>query len=211
MMTKISPLKSSEIVDYCSQYAGIVAQQGPQVNPYRLGLELLKHIEYRWNTGRFGLEYLGDNKDEFKEKKTDLGIQKIFEVRKMYNDVSFIDAFFDEDFCHKTKMFIYEYDPNTKKHKITSRDFKQIKMNLLKSLTNSGNPVIKIVDDNFNNRKELLLKHSFDGQELKQDITLETIKRLYYFWQRPVHVSTVINEVPKILSFDGKEATVQKI
>ena len=212
MMTKISPLDSSEIIDYCNQYAGIVAQNGPQVNPYRLGLELLKYVEHRWDTGRFGLDYFErEDKSSFQARESNQGLEKIFEVRKIHNDLSFIDSFFDEEFCHRTKMFIYEYDPNTKKNKITSRDFKQIKMSLLKSLTNSGCPLIKIVDDNYNGRKELLLRHYFDGQELKQDVTLATLKRLHFFWKRPIHIETVIGEVPKTLSFDGNETSVNKV
>jgi len=157
------------------------------------------------------LEKDEESSGPFPEKKTKKGRKKIFEVRKIHNDVSFIDSFFDEDFCHKTKMFIYENDPKSGKKKITSRDFKEIKLNLLRSITNGGSPIIKIVDSNFNNKKELLLKHSFDGQELNKDISLATLKRLYYFWKRPVHIETVVNEVSKVLSFDGKDTSVNKL
>ena len=27
------------------------------INPYKLGIELFRHIEERWNMGRFGAEY----------------------------------------------------------------------------------------------------------------------------------------------------------
>ena len=38
MMTRIQPLKSSEIVDYCDHYSGVVASHSGQLNPYKLGV-----------------------------------------------------------------------------------------------------------------------------------------------------------------------------
>ena len=192
MMTELHPLDISEIVDYCCQYASIVEEKGQQINPYRLGLELLKYVERKAN------------------KKDGNGKAKLFEVRKIHNDLSLIDNFLDEDFCHETKMFLYDYDPNQKKHILSDRNFKQIKNGILSSLTNCGWPIIKITDDNFNNNGELLLKHFSDGQTLEQDKTLETLKRLYSIWNKPVHIETKVEETQRRFSFDGKDTSIRK-
>ena len=214
MMTQLAPLEVCEIVDYCDHYAGVVASHGGQLNPYRLGVELLRHVEERWNKGRFGLEYL--NCDDPKVRRNwdtqeGLGQKKIFEVRKIHNDITFIDEFLDEDFCHKTKMFIYDFDPRTGKYIVSSRKFNEIKSQLLQQLTNFGNPIIEVYDGNFKNRGELLLKHQHESNDLKNEFTLETLKNLFKIWGRPVHLETVVEKVRKRVCFDGQTHSFEKI
>ena len=51
-------LEASEIVNYCDSHAGTLAPRSPgQINPYKMGVELFRHIEHRWNRGQFGIEY----------------------------------------------------------------------------------------------------------------------------------------------------------
>ena len=47
-----------------------------------------------------------------------LGRQKIFEVRKIYNDVTFIDEFMTEEFCERQKLYVYGYDARTGRYVI---------------------------------------------------------------------------------------------
>ena len=192
MMTELHPLDISEIIDYCCQYASIVEAKGNQINPYRLGLELLKYVDRKW------------------EEKSGDGKEKIFEVRKMHSDLSFIDNFLDEEFCHESKMFLYDFDPNTRVYTPSGKDFKSVKSEILGALTNCGWPIIKIVDNNYNGTGELLLRHSFDGQTLDQNKTLETLKRVHSVWNKPVHIETNDEKSQKRLSFDGKETSIKK-
>jgi len=46
-----------EIIDYCDSQARAIAPRQTGINPYRLGFQLFKDIEDRWNKGRFGLEW----------------------------------------------------------------------------------------------------------------------------------------------------------
>ena len=214
MMTKIAPLSDSEIVDYCDHYAGVVAQQPGQLNPYKLGVELLKHIESRWDRGQHGIEYLHCDDPKVRaawDRQDGRGHEKLFEVRKFHNDISFIDEFLDEDFCHNTKMFIYDYDPRNNRYTISSRNFAEIKSKLLSQLTNFGQPIIHVVDGNYANRGELLLEHEHEGMDLKQETMMETLKSLHRVWQRPVHVVTRHEDAKKRISFDGKAHQIDKI
>jgi stage V sporulation protein R len=214
MMTQIAPLPASEIVDYCDHYSGVVAQNPRQMNPYRLGVELLRHVEERWNKGQFGLAYL--DCDDPKERMLwdqDLGLgqKKIFEIRKNHNDITFIDDFFDEDFCHKTKMFLYDFDPRSGKPIISSRSFRDIKNKILNQITNFGQPIIKVIDGNFHNRGELLLCHQHDGTDLKQSQTVETLKNIQKIWNRPVHIESIQDGIKKRITFDGQSHSNEKI
>jgi stage V sporulation protein R len=50
-------LKDSEIIDFCDQHAGTMAMSPGRINPYKIGIELYRDIEDRWNRGKFGKEY----------------------------------------------------------------------------------------------------------------------------------------------------------
>ena len=97
-------LHPSELVDYADHHSGTMATQPGRLNPYKLGIELLRDIEERWNKGQFGPEWEEcDNLDVRQkwDKKLGLGRQKIFEVRRIHNDVTFIDTFLTVDFCRR--------------------------------------------------------------------------------------------------------------
>ena len=131
-----------------------------RINPYKLGIELLRDIEHRWNTGKFGKEY--DECDDLEkrrnwDKQLGLGRQKIFEVRRVHNDITFIDTFLTPEFCVQHNMFSFAWQEQAGGYMIESREFEKIKQRLLFSLTNFGKPWIYVVDGNFRNRGELLL------------------------------------------------------
>jgi len=201
-------LTDAEVVDYADHHSGTVASHPGRVNPYKLGLELFKDIEDRWNRGKFGKEY--EECDDIREKRDwdlhlGLGRQKILEVRKFHNDVTFIDAFLTPEFCSAHKMFTFGYNKKTSTYQITARDFKQIKNQLLFGLTNHGQPFVFVTDANHANRGELFLQHRHEGLDLKHDWARETLRNIQRIWSRPVHLATIVEEKPKILSFDGTE------
>ncbi|NUO79821.1 SpoVR family protein [candidate division KSB1 bacterium] len=185
------------------------AATGPgRLNPYKLGIELFRDIEDRWNKGKFGKEY--DECDDYAAKKNwdkqlGLGRQKIFEVRKLYNDVMFIDAFLTPEFCREHKMFVYNYNERSNLYEISDREFKAIKQKLLFLLTNFGQPFIYVEDSNYRNRGELYLRHHHEGIDLKLDEARDTLKSIQTIWTRPVNLETIIDESKTLLTFDGTE------
>ncbi len=201
-------LKASEIVDYADHHAGVMAMSRQNINPYKIGIELYRDIEYRWNTGRFGKEY-NDCEDMHTklnwDKKLGLGRQKIFEVRKTHNDVSFIDEFFTPDFCERQQLFTYKYNPRTGRNEIETRDFQDIKNKLLNQLSNFGSPVIEVESGNFQNRGELLLRHVHRGVDLDFGYASDTLRNLFALWKRPVNITSRQEDQNITLSFDGKD------
>jgi len=199
-------LTDAELVCYADHHAGTMAMSPQRINPYKLGIELFRDIEDRWNKGRFGPEY--ENCDDFHEKEKwdrqlGLGREKIFEVRRIHNDVTFIDTYLTPEFCAKHRMFSFAYNDATDYYEIASREFEKIKKQLLHNLTNFGRPFIYVVDGNYANRGELYLQHDYQGTELKLDYARDTLVNLQKLWGRPVHVETVIEDEPTMLSFDG--------
>jgi stage V sporulation protein R len=179
-----------------------------RLNPYKLGIELFRDIEKRWNTGRFGKEY--EDCDDLEKrrnwnKELGLGRQKIFEVRRIHNDITFIDTFLTPEFCQDHLMFSFAFNEQGKNYVIESREFQKIKQRLLFNLTNFGKPWIYVVDGNYRNRGELLLRHDFSGVELRLDQAKDTLANLQFIWARPVHLQTIVDGKPTLLSYDGTE------
>jgi stage V sporulation protein R len=199
-------LTDAEVIDYADHHSGTVMMTPQRINPYKIGIELFRDIEERWNKGQFGAEFEECDDWQVKQrwdKQLGLGRKKIFEVRRVHNDITFIDTFLTPEFCHKHKMFSFAYNEATENYEIASREFEKIKQQLLNSLTNHGRPFIYVVDANYRNRGELYLEHMYQGIELKQDYAQDSLRNLHKLWARPVHIETVIDDKPSVISFDG--------
>jgi len=203
-------LKDSEVIDYADHHSGTVGSSPGRLNPYKVGVELFRDIEERWNKGHFGAQW--EDCDDLVAKASwdhhlGLGREKIFEVRKLYCDVTFIDTFLTEDFCRRHKLFTFGYDAKKSAWTVQSREFSKIKEALLFQLTNFGSPLISATESNYQNRGELVLTHTHEGMDLREDYARETLTNLERIWKRPVHIETKREGKAEMLSFDGTEFT----
>ena len=213
LMTKYH-LRDDELITYCDHHSGTLATSPGRLNPYKLGVELFRDIEDRWNRGRFGKDY-----DECQsiagratwDRKLGLGREKVFEIRRVHNDVTFIDEFLTEEFCDKYKLFYYRQDPSTGRMVAVSHDFPKIKQQLLFMLTNHGQPYIYVVDGNYANRGELYLAHKHLGVDLDIKFASECLSNVQKIWGRPVRLQARIDDDMVLFSHDGETLSQQKI
>lgn len=207
-------LKDHEILDYASNHAGTMATQKGQLNPYKLGIELFRDIEERWNKGRYGKEW--NECDDLRarrawDKKLGGGRQKIFEVRKHYNDITFIDEFLTPEFAIEQKLFTFGFNEKRNSWEILDREFRKVKAKMLQMLTNFGQPVIEVIDANYDNRGELTLAHKHEGMDLKGDYARETLRNLQSLWRRPVNLITRWDNKGQLLRYDGTTHSERKV
>src|SRR3954454_5714049 len=189
-------LTAAEVIDYADACSGVLATAPGRLNPYKLGVELFRNIEDRWNRGQFGKEW--DECDSMEQKRnwdlrTGLGMKRIFEVRKLYNDITFIDEFFTLEFCIEQKFYSFGFSERSGNWEIMSREFKKVKDQLLRMLTNRGQPVIVVEDGNFENRSELLLRHIHEGTDLDGGQSRDTLRNAAKLWTRPVSLLTKVD------------------
>jgi stage V sporulation protein R len=199
-------LSDAEVVDYCDHHSGTVATRPGQLNPYKLGVELWRHIEERWDKGRFGKDWLAceDPQEQARwDTGAKLGREKIFEVRRTHNDISFLDTFLTADFCREHGFFTTKYDARTKRWEIDSREFGDVKRQLIQMVHSRGTPRISVVDANANNRGELLLAHDHEGLDIQLDWADPVLGNLATLWGRPVHLDTQVDNKPLRLTHDG--------
>jgi stage V sporulation protein R len=206
-------LESSEIVDYAEQHSGVVHMPAGGFNPYKIGVEMFKDIERRWNRGQHGPEWerLDDigAKERFDDKSMK-GRDKIFDVRRIYNDVNFIDEFLTQEFIDRHKMYHFRKDPQTGEIRIVSRDLSRIKQTLLYQITNMGQPFIYVVDGNYLNRGELYLAHQWSGLEVEAAKAVQVLRHLRTLWGRPVHLQMRFNDEMWLISMPDPDSEPRK-
>ncbi len=206
-------LQDSEVIDYADHHSGTVAVSPGRLNPYKLGLELFRDIKRRFDRGQFGPEW--DACDDMGErvrwdKKAGLGTEKVFEVRRLHSDATFLDEFLTQDFCADQNLFVTN-PGKPGESVIGSRDFGEIKQALLFQFTNGGRPAIDLVDANHANRSELLLQHRHVGVDLRLDWAREALGSLVRIWKRPVRLRTVLRGRPVLLGHDGENTTQEDV
>lgn len=194
-------LDPGELIDYADEMSRVVRGYG--FNPYRVGVRILRDIEERWNKGCFGKEW--EECDSFYQKKNwnqklGLGRAKIFEVCKMCNDISFIDAYLTQELVDDLQFFVWKRDGN--KVKIKSRELSEVKRALLYQMMNLGRPTVEVTEVKKNG--DLHLTHRHDGVGLDQGRTRAVLSRIAtYLWRRgDVCIQTYVGK--------GKETWFEK-
>ncbi|HED03596.1 MAG TPA: SpoVR family protein [Candidatus Fraserbacteria bacterium] len=188
----------NEFLDHAEMLSLVLGGGG--MNPYALGKHIWEDIKERWDKGRFGRDWeLCRDREARKHWDTHAGLgqEKLFEVRRNYNDLTFISEFFTEELFEKLNLFAYEYIPDTGAYHITSRDFEDVKRKLLLKYTHLGRPVIQVAGGNYDNKGELLLLHQWNGIGLEWGQTKQVLKHIYAMWGRPVNLKTIIRRKSK--------------
>lgn len=187
------------IVEYAAHKMGVLGGKY-SMNPYKLGFYLFLDIEERWNKGQFGTEW--DECTDIRKKEAwdtgaKLGKEKIFEVRKYYDDLTFLNEFFTEDFCRQQEYFHWKHYPNGE-YRIESRDFKKIKEGLMRRHLNGGLPDIKLTEPNYRGKGYLMLQHDHDGRPIYDPYVKDVLASLRFLWGNDVYLATKTQ--------DGEEA-----
>ena len=179
------------IIEYADHKMGVLGGKY-SMNPYKLGFYLFADIRERWDKGRFGQEYeecTDMHKKENWNIPTNLGKEKIFEVRKFYDDLTFIHEFFTEEFCRKQEYFHWKHYPNGD-YRIDTRDYKTIKKNLMQRHVNGGLPDIRLMEPNYLGRGIMLLEHFHDGRPLYESYLEDVLSSIRFLWNNDVVLVT---------------------
>lgn len=166
-----SLLRDAEVVDYACQHAGAMGGDDGPMNPYKLGLELYRHL-------------LGDEGGVGRGR----GLARLFEARTVHNDLTFVDNVLDEAFCLSHGLAK------------DSAECAAVRESLLASLTNGGQPVVRVVDSAGD---ELELEHVWSGAELQLDQAEETLRNLHALWSGPVRLRTRLENRAVLVSCTG--------
>ncbi len=175
-----------EMIEFARLHAGVVNPGARySLNPYYLGYSILVDIERRWDK----LHAAGES--------ALTGRQKLFEVRRTEDDVSFLRNYLTAELMERLELFAYgrpcshppgQKCPQCEHIVITSRDEQQVLEAILAPRYNYGVPRI-VIREVVNNG--LYLEHLDCGTEfLDRHFAAETLAYIAEVWKHPVHLFT---------------------
>ncbi len=131
------------------------------------------------------------------------GREKLFEVRELENDVSFLRNYLTEELCEELDLFVFEL-VDEEEWTITEKKWERVRDQLVANMTNFGFPYIVVADGDYNQNRELYLKHLYEGAELDHRYAQKTLEHVFNLWGRTVHLETVADDEKTVFRFDGE-------
>jgi stage V sporulation protein R len=190
-------LPPDDHLEFAGLHAGVVSPHRGQINPYYLGYKIWEDIERRWD------HPTPEERAEFGRQGGE-GMAKIFEVRELENDISFLRNYLTDDLCEELDLFVYEL-VDEEEWTVTEKRWERVRDQLVANMTNFGFPYIEVVDGDYEGNRELYLMHRFENAELDLKYARKVLEHVYKLWGRKIHLETKVDEEPLVLSFDGEE------
>lgn len=187
-------LSSDEAIEFAKLNAGVVQPSRTSINPYYLGLKVLEDIEERYNNPTEEMIKLG--------VKSNSGREKIFEVREIESDISFLRNYLTKDIVMREDMYLFQ--KQGKEYKIVDKTWEQVRDQLVSMRVNGGFPYITVNDGDYMRNGELYLKHWYEDIELDLKYLEKVLPYIHQLWGRPVHLETVMENKSLLFSYDGK-------
>ncbi len=190
-------LPTHDHLEFAELHAGVVSPHRGQLNPYYLGYKIFEDIEKRWDHPS------AEERDQF-GRAGDEGRAKIFEVREMDNDISFLRNYLTEELCEELDLFVYEL-VDEEEWTVTEKQWEKVRNQLVANMTNFGFPHIEVTDGDYDGNRELYLLHRYEGVELDLKYARKTLEYVQKLWGRLVHLETIVDDETLVLHYNGEE------
>jgi len=188
-------LTTDETIEFATLNAGVVQPSRHQINPYYLGIKIFEDIEERYNNPTEEMKKMGI--------QPNTGREKIFEVREIDSDISFIRNYLTKEMVQREDMYLFEKQGSD--YRITDKDHEQVRDQLISMRVNGGFPYITVDNGDYQRNGELYLVHSYEGIELDLHYLENVIQYIYQLWGRTVHVETYVENKKILYSYDGNK------
>nr|MCX3328940.1 stage V sporulation protein SpoVR [Bacillus pacificus] len=187
-------LTSDEAIEFAKLNAGVVQPSKTSINPYYLGIKMFEDIEERYNNPT----------EEMKRRgvKPGSGRDKIFEVREIEWDVSFLRNYLNKDLVMREDMYLFQRQG--KEYKVIDKEWEHVRDQLVNMRTNGGFPYLVVEDGDYLKNGELYIKHSYEGIELDLKYLEKVLPYLHQLWGRTVHMESIVESKGVVFSYDGK-------
>jgi stage V sporulation protein R len=190
-------LDTNDHLEFAGLHSGVVSPHKGQLNPYYLGYKIFEDIEKRWDKP-------SQEEQERFGRAGGEGREKMFEVRELENDISFLRNYLTEELCDELDLFVYQL-VDDEEWTVSEKSWEKVRDQLVANMTNFGFPYVEVVDGDYNRNRELYLMHRYEGVELDMNYARRTLEYVQRLWGRKVHLETVVDEEPTVLRYDGSE------
>ncbi|MCY9514950.1 SpoVR family protein [Paenibacillus apiarius] len=191
-------LTTDETFEYAKLNSSVVQPSRHSLNPYYLGVKIFEDIEKRWD------QPSREERDTY-GRQPGQGRAKIFEVRELDSDLSFIRNYLTKQLTDELDLYIFE--KKGPEWKITDKSWENIRDQLVYSRVNGGFPYLVVQDGDYQRNGELYLNHQYEGMELDLKYLERTLPYVYTMWGKPVHLETKVEEKTVMFTYDGKKVS----
>lgn len=162
-------------LEFIKRHNDVVSPRLGGLNPYYVGFKMFEDLEKRYGT------------------------KKIFEVREVERDYSFIRRYLTLELCQDMNLFEYaKRDSDYIVKEVSDEEgWKEIRDTLSNNCGMGMVPYIHVVD--VERDRTLVLEHVYDGRELLLEYAESTLKHMVDLWGHPVILKTMMA---------GKEFTI---
>ncbi len=173
--------------------------------PQGLHLEFLKRHNQviRPHMGQINPYYVGFKIFEDVVKKADQDKKKIFEIREIERDQSFLRRYLTRELCQELNLFAYvKFGHDYLIKEVSDEEgWKKVRDTFANSVGIGSIPSVRVVEwtqkDNV-----LILEHQYDGKELELNYTYETLRHVVDLWDGKVLLTTMIDGKRKLIACD---------
>ena len=209
IMNAYDELTPEEMIEFSRLHSNVVRPAGRfQLNPYYLGYKILVDVEKRWNE----LKAKGESPID--------GRQKLFEIRELEDDFSFIRNYLTKELAEELGLYTYgpacDCPPNARRPcprcgdiVIQSRDLPAVVEGILKGRYNYGVPKVVVAGTERGTLR--LVQEDKENGGLEPSYAEKTLEYIHQLWKRPVVVETYDSRGGEIVfTFDDAGFHVMK-
>jgi stage V sporulation protein R len=191
-------LSADRYWEYEQLNAGVVQPHSGRVNPYNLGITILREV----------IRIATDPDDEERERWSWAGNTDPFDRIRLllgsYDDEALLREFLTPKVCELSQLYAYQHvQQDPRRIRVCSRESDAIRELLIRQHSSFGIPHIEIVDADFRGRGELLLEHRHEGVGLDEEYARGTLTQIALLWGKPCTIRTAGEDADQPIWFTG--------
>jgi stage V sporulation protein R len=172
--------------EYEQLNAAVVQPHPGRVNPYNLGINILREI----------MRIATDPDDAERERWAWAGhVEPFDQVRSIlrdYDDEALLREFLTPKVCMLCRLYAFDrIESDPRRIRVTSREADAIRDILIPQHASVGVPQIVIADADYRGRGELLLEHRHEAVGLDPEYARGTLTQIAALWGKPCTVKTI--------------------
>jgi stage V sporulation protein R len=181
-------LDSDAFLEAQALNAQVACPHAGDLNPYNLGIELLREIEAIARGELDGLDECERERFAAWAGTTDPR-RKVIEVAHSYDDVSMLREFLTPRVCERARL-----RDRPAGERVTREEFERVRDALVAHHLTLGVPVVEIVAGDGRGRGELWLEHRHEGIGLDEEYAKGALRMLCGLWGKPAIVRSIAEQ-----------------
>jgi stage V sporulation protein R len=179
-------LPADQYWEYEQLNAGVIQPHPGRVNPYNLGINILREIM------RIAVEPDDEERDRWSWAGHVDPYEQVRSVLRDYDDEALLREFLTPKVCMLCRLYAFDRDQrDPRRIRISSREADAIRDILIPQHASFGIPHIEIVAADYRGRGELLLEHRHESIGLDAQYALGTLTQVAALWGKPCTVKTI--------------------